>query len=256
MRIIESSWRATAMQDGHLTPEHQEKILAAVNDGTTLRSSTAEDGHGNTDTSLTLVEYTSPLGVTRRAVAHTGPDGYEKVDFDDDTAAEAHYEAEVRALAATGPEPVWDDSDVDGVPLIPYAWTVLIRPPGEDWQVARTRKARLGDRIDDRIDSTPATLEQAAAAHLAEAVSEQSGRNAYAALCEAVGALVTDVVSEAIRIEVTGDAGHGETTLTVQEDVALHVPTPQQVADFRQTLEQLHQEQEQRDLEEWYAYPS
>ncbi|MER5423983.1 hypothetical protein [Streptosporangium roseum] len=206
---IESSWRTTAIQEGRLAPEHQEKILAAVSDSTTLRSSTAEDGHGNTDTSLTLVEYTSPLGVTRRAVAHTGPDGYETVDFGDDTAAEAHYEAEVRALAATGPEPVWDDSDVDGVPLIPYTWIVSIRPPGEDWQVAKTRKARLGDRI----DSTPATLEQAAAAYPDEAVSEQSERNAYTALCEAVGAPVTDVVSEAIRIEVTGDAGHGETTL-------------------------------------------
>ncbi|WP_329431070.1 hypothetical protein OG339_48775 (plasmid) [Streptosporangium sp. NBC_01495] len=253
MRVIESSWQVTAAERGHLTPEHQQKILEALDDGATLRSSSADDADGNESMNITLKEYTSPLGITRRAVVHIDPNGCETVDFDDDGDAEAHYEAQVRAAAECSTEPVWDASDVEGVPLAPYTWTLSTRVPGDGWEVMQTGEARLGDELDDRYPSTPTTLEDAAEAHLAQAAARYTAQNVEISLYEALGMRAQYAVCEAVRIEVSGDAGHGEFTITVQQDVPVHVPTPQEIADFRRLLEEVDQAME-RDQEERYEY--
>ncbi|GAT68792.1 hypothetical protein PS9374_04457 [Planomonospora sphaerica] len=255
MRVIESTWERTAVQLGHLTPEHQEKILQALEEGIMLRSSTASDKYGQQTHSITLVAYTSPLGVGRRAIVQHIPEGSEIVDFDDDADAEAHYEAQVRELAVTSEGPGWDASDVAGVALAPYAWTRWGRVPGGEWECVERGRARFGEEIDDGRWARPTSLEEVAETRLELAADRQAKENVFAALCQALGMTASSVVYDAVRVEVTGDdTGHGERTVTVECPVALHTPTEDEVADFRRAMAQIYDEQQREAQEEFYAY--
>ncbi|WP_189242947.1 hypothetical protein [Planobispora rosea] len=252
MRVIESSWQYTATDLGQLTPEHQEKILEALEASATLRSSTARDEHGQAMRTITLVEYTSPLGIPRRAVVHHAMEGSEIVDFDDDAEAEAHYETEVRAIATAAGEPAWDECDVAGLALIPYTWTRFTRSPEGEWQLAERGCGRLGEEIDDRWARVN-TVAEAADVLLDVAADRQGRDNVDAALCAAIGSPAPEA-ADAVRIEVTGDDGHGEHTTVVQRKVPLHTPTDQEIADFRQMMQRIDDAQRREAEEEFYAY--
>jgi hypothetical protein len=253
MRVIESPWRETALQLGHLTPEHQEKLLGAIENGSDLRVSVAADSHGQEIRRLSVTEYISPLGITRRAVRLIDSEGTETVDFDDDTEAEAYYEGEVRSFTeTTGESPTWDESDVEGIPLTLYTWILYARVPGGDWERTGSGSSQLGARLDDNIGTEPSTLEQAAEAILTDAAATQIGHNRDSAICEAADDLTTVRVFDAIQTEVTGDAGQGDTTIALTEDVPLHTVTPEEITRYRQILNEIARHEEETN--DHYAY--
>ncbi|MFG1976981.1 hypothetical protein ACGFJC_47280 [Nonomuraea fuscirosea] len=252
MRVIESSWQPTAVELGHLTPEHQEMIVQAIAEGTEQRASAASDEHGQEIRRLAVIEYTSPLGITRHSVVLTDPDGTETVDFDDDAAADRYYEEQVREYASTTDAPAaWDESDVENVALAPYTWTLYARVPDGDWERTRSGTSQLGARLDDTMDTEPATLEQAAEAILDHAAATQLGYNREIAISHAAGDITTLRLFDAMRIEVTGDPGHGTTTITRTEDVPLHTPTAEEIDTYRRTMDEIARQEEEYDH---YAY--
>jgi hypothetical protein len=257
MRIIDSSWQGT---DADITPELAEMTSALVENASAVRETSGINEHGQTDSAVVLKAYTDPLGADRWAVVLYDANGTEVRDTLDRTEAEADYEEQVRGLAscaAPGDSPWWTESDVAGLALTPYTYTVECRADGE-WS-ARVRDAEgvLGRTTFLRDQNhAPTVLEEAAGQLLAEYAVEQESVNWQRVLSRAAGDYsgVLDPAAQAVRVTVSGITDAGETTYTPMVELApTPVPTAEQIAAYQEQTRRMAEDDE-RAAADAYAY--
>ena len=225
MRTLVSPWNRTAQQDGQLTPEHTEQLVAAVEGGSQVCRTDDTDPAGQLTHLLRVVAFREPIdGQQQWAVVFDAPDGTEVVDTEDEAKARAHYTERVQELTSLGF--LWTVTDVPGITTTPYTYTVSRRTRDGQWSVVSQRPGRF-----DASDcSTP---QDAATTHCGEEHDPAAALNQDNALNAALAGRPCEALYTAVRVEVATDDGR---TAEHTVELDLYEPTAEEVAAHRQVL--------------------
>ncbi|MEV7897934.1 hypothetical protein [Streptomyces cyaneofuscatus] len=241
-QILSSTFNASAVDNGTLSQEEADELLAAIaSTGVEMRSSYGLDGHGNHESDMKVAGFTGPEGQELWAVTYEDSSVSETAVHDEREEAERSYESQVRELAKCSDAPWWDASDVPGVALAAIEYTEEYRDEDGMWHTVRE------DEEDRLTGGEMGTVGNAAAVLLERAALDQDSRNRWAALEAAVGMGPEGAQVTGRRITVRGTAASGpvaHVTAAVFEPVR---PTEQEVAEHVQQMEQVRAEAEAED---------
>ncbi|MFJ5740111.1 hypothetical protein [Streptomyces microflavus] len=238
--ILSSTFNASAVDNGTLSEEEADELLAAIDStGTKMRSSHSVDEHGNPGAEAKVTGFTSPQGVELWAVTYEDSAATETAVHDDRQDAESSYESQVRALAKCGDSPWWDESDVSGVSLAAIEYTEEIRDEGGQWHTAKE------DEADRLSGGEMATVGDAAAVLLERASQDQDLRNWLAALDAAIGIGPDDAQVTGRRVTVRGTAATGPVAHVMAAVFEPVHPTEEEIAAYCEQLSQVRDEYEQ-----------
>ena len=244
MRIISSTWQASAVTSGQLDSDDADTIRNLVEQASILRATEADNQYGQPDHAVSLRFYTPPGQAGRWAVLQQDPDGTELTDTDDEQEAVQHYVNEVRAIADSAgavDAPPWYRSDVDGIDLAEYTYTVAFRDLDGQWAEEPEQAAVLGRATTDDLlpwGGESVNLAGAANALLTAAEERQNHDNLSAAIQLAAGVVLHQAIQRsAVRLTVAGTAATGAFESSQERELPAQTPSPEQVAAFLADLE-------------------